>query len=622
MKIRAAACLIASLLVFPPAARAADANDAASARSFFSQARSLYDSGDYAGAIRLLGAGLEFLPASADALYLRALIEMKDQAGARSAIADLAAALKARSWSEENPDRASLALADLYVRTGRFQDAVALLTPLRQSLPDEPRVLILLARAYGTTSPNLASQAAAEAVRRFPKEADGYLEASRLFQAAGNLRSASSAVSAGLRELPQSLPLMLHGAALLENSALRLKAADAYITAGGTDPEGAVIALESAPTDPQRYLSLFLDNGGLTRRDLTRRMALAAARYTPQASTLRSALESFSGNRDLDADRDGFWEERMEYVNGAPTAWIRDGNQDGVPEFTVRFASGRPETLTFPEFDGGSLSLHYELYPFIDSVTQTGVTTRTSSLTPHVLGCPLQNDSGGIPPDSGATPVFLVPSATQIEQAAYRITETRPGSTAASARMDLESGRRLYLEEDLTADGVIDHRLWYENGVPTRGERALTGDGFMTREHYTAGKLTSITVDANGDGMVDYAEQYDAVTTRLWDYNEDGVWDARERPGAGSTVIREFSTALNGKLNLRITFKADRITGVEKDGKSLPVTPDAKKGVVWIGSPRTSSVIDSRTPEGVVALGGRNYLVFRYAGVAYIEELQ
>ena len=116
--------------------------------------------------------------------------------------------------------------------------------------------------------------------------------------------------------------------------------------------------------------------------------------------------------------------------------------------------------------------------------------------------------------------------------------------------------------------------------------------------------------------------EYNAVTTRLWDYDEDGVWDAREKPGANGTVIREFSTALNGKFNLVITFKGERIISVVDNGKTLPVTPDAKKGIVWIGAPRPSSAIDSRAKDGVTALGGRDYLVFRFAGTVYIEEIQ
>jgi len=259
--------------------------------------------------------------------------------------------------------------------------------------------------------------------------------------------------------------------------------------------------------------------------------------------------------------------------------------------------------------------LHFQSYPFLDAATTTTASRNTVfHLNPQELSCYLPTD--------GAAPGFVVPTSAQILAAAYQ-EEDIPAGGKVTRRIDLAAGKPTFMQEDANGDGSLEHRVWYEAGVPVRGERDLSAPGdSRVAEIYANGTLSMIRVDSDGDGKIDYAEQYAAGTVKLWDYNEDGTWDARELPGANATVIREFSTALNGVFDLRVTFKAGKIVGAQAKGHTLSVTPGADRATLWIGAVVPSVRVSADTPDGVMTAGGRNFLVFRFSGVTYIEAIQ
>lgn len=184
----------------------------------------------------------------------------------------------------------------------------------------------------------------------------------------------------------------------------------------------------------------------------------------------------------------------------------------------------------------------------------------------------------------------------------------------------LAKGVPTYSEEDLDGDGVVDHRVWYVNGSPVRGERLLQ-DGSVLHETWRDGRLAEGEADTNGDGKIDYRETYGTPPTRTWDYNEDGIPDSRETTGAGDTIIRELSTKLNGVFDVRVTYRGTKIVGVTRSGVALRVVEDAARAVTWIGDPAPAgSAPDVTLGDGLQTIGGREYLLFRLAGVLYAEE--
>jgi hypothetical protein len=156
-----------------------------------------------------------------------------------------------------------------------------------------------------------------------------------------------------------------------------------------------------------------------------------------------------------------------------------------------------------------------------------------------------------------------------------------------------------------------------------RGARDLDGNGiFESVETWKDGRLLQSAVDTDGDGAADYTELAGPEPVRLWDYNGDGRSDARQARQADGTVLREFSTGLDGRFDLQVVFSADRILGVVKGGRTLAVRADAVRGIVWIGAVGPAASIGPATPEGFHRAGSRRYLVFRHAGTTYAEELE
>ena len=179
------------------------------------------------------------------------------------------------------------------------------------------------------------------------------------------------------------------------------------------------------------------------------------------------------------------------------------------------------------------------------------------------------------------------------------------------------------MEEDTSGSGKIDHKVWYSNGVPVRGVRDLNGNGvFEVQETWANGEIATIAADTNDNGKIDYRETFGAHPMKSWDYNEDGIIDSREYPDGRGRIVRDFSTAMNGVFDLSLVWEGDKLVSVKRRGQDVPVNADPARGVMWIGSAggRTAAV-SGESAEGYVTAAGKEYLVFRHAGVTYVEEL-
>jgi hypothetical protein len=391
-----------------------------------------------------------------------------------------------------------------------------------------------------------------------------------------------------------------------------------YIQKGGADPLGALIGLESVPKSRPQYLDAFLAGNGLGRQDLVDRAVAAVKDDKALARRLQDALASYTGTRELDANGDGFWEEQWSFDKGVVTEWRREPAQDGIPQYVATFQAGKPSSLSWEPAPGSRYTARYSQYPFLVSVnTAPG---STLFLVPYSTSFPFLQASAfpaGMAPRIAQR--ISAPSPSALLAAGFRREERAPGGSAVMQTATLAHGVPTYSEEDLDGDGVMDHRVWYVNGSPVRGERQLQ-DGSVLHETWKDGRLAAAEADTNGDGKIDYRETYGASPARTWDYNEDGIPDSRETTGTGDTIIRELSTKLNGVFDLRVTYRGARIVGVTRSGVAARVVEDASRGVTWIGDPAPAgSAPDTSRGEGLQTIGGREYLLFRLAGVLYAE---
>ena len=617
--------ILISLTAFPLAAQAVGDRVAgrAQADAFIAQADAALAAGSLQQARALLTSAFELSPDYSEALYRRSRVAAAERAGTRAAMDDLRAALRTGTWKSTAPSVVQQDLAELLLRTGSFGEARALLDPLIATHPEDSRNLLLLARVFARAGDRAREgRTCADAVVRFPLVDDFRLLSSALFERQGKREAARAVIATGLKLHPTNLPLLLEAARLESDRKKRPSAVDLYVDGGGGDPLSAVLGLEASTKDRKKYLDLFLSQGGLGRQDLIDRAAAAVRGSKDLARTLQSALTGFSGVRDLDSDADGFWENRWLFERGHVTGWRYEPGQDGVPLYSAEFSEQGPSTFMYAAQNGAPVTLTYSRYPFIESAKTTP--DGRLFIVPYTLQCEFLAPTAGAHLAGMAPRIaarISTPKLGQLQKAAFREEQYATDRAAVVRRTVLSGGQRVFMEEDSDGDGVFDHRVWYVNGAPSRGERALTGNGlFQVKETWRDGKLTGASFDSDGNGKVDYRELYGAQPMKSWDYNEDGTDDSREAPGAGGAVVREFSTARNGVFDLRLTWSSGRITRVTSSGRTVPITPDSERGVTWIGRPPvTGARPDLALRDGFQLIGGREYLIFRYGGVVYAE---
>ncbi|HET6486577.1 MAG TPA: hypothetical protein VFH83_09175 [Spirochaetia bacterium] len=614
----------------PLSAQSADAGTgpAPQAEAFLAKARQAIAAGSAAQAASLIASALQLFPGYSEALYLKGRLESADRSSTMLALADLDQAVGSSTWTVTDPDEARQELAGLLLRTGQVQRAVALLRPLVEAHPENEAAAALLARAYARAGDDRAEQAVlSQAQALFPLAEDLTILQAGLQERQGRRAAARSSIAAALRARPDNLPLLLAAARLAPDAKDRLTAVEAYAQKGGKDPLAAVIALESSPPSSTKYVTLFLDDGGLGHQDLTTRVAAAVGRSGAAASALQNALGGFSGNRDLDQDGDGFWEERWTFSNGSPVEWIRDTAEDGVPDYTAEFTGGRVASLSYRPEAGTTTSVQYSRYPFVETAREAGPAGITVYyLKPYTLQAAFLQT---IPtsPIKGVAPVISarirLPSVAQILAAAYRSEDLGADGATRIRATSIDHGRRVYLEEDTNGDGLMDHRVWFQDGQPVRGERSLDGGvTFPIGETWRAGILVSEAIDTNGDGKIDFRQSFAPRPSKSWDYNEDGMDDSRETPGPEGTDVLEFSTALNGVFDVRLVFLGPKLVRASISGATIGITEDPARGVTWIGPPAPASVSVEGLDDGIHVLSDTRFLSFSYGGIHYMEEIR
>lgn len=620
--------LLMGAVALPLAAQATEAAAASQeqADAFLSQAEAMLASGDADRAAPLAASALELAPGYSEALYMSARLEAGSRPSTRAAVDHVRGALARGTWSGTDPTAADQLLTDLLIRTGQLVEARKAAARLVSVRPEDPRNFVLLARASDKAgAASAALRTVTDALQRFPQNEELRLLGARFLQRQGRSAEAAAMIRTGLLLHPGSTDLLLASAGLDIDRTRKVAAITEYIGAGGRDPLSAVLGMEAVPVGQRKkYLDQFIAQSGLSRQDLVSR-ALDALKGSAALTThLRGALAAYTGDRDLDSDSDGAWEDRWTFENGAVVRWIREPAQDGVAQYAADFQDGLPRALDV-RTPAGVMRLTFSRYPSLETAALPG--EGTYSVVPYTMQCVFLRPDFAAGPAGTAPRIasrISVPSVDQLRRGAFRLVQFAADGVTPVRRIDLAASQRVFMEESSAGDGVMDHRVWYSRGQAQRGTRSLLRDGvFQVAEKWREGKLAEESVDTNGDGVPDYRETHGAIDVRSWDFNQDGRDDSREYAAADGRHVRELSTKLNGVFDVTIVSRDDRIVSVSRGGAQLPVTPDAARGVTWIGRPASAAgKPDLEKPDGIQVIGGSPYLVFRLSEVVYAEALQ
>jgi len=589
----------------------------AAAEQYLVQARLRAESSSWDQVASLLDRSLEFFPDYSEACLLYARLRLREQSGTRAGLDWLARALASGSWTVTDPRQASTELAAVFVRTRRFAEARKVLAALEEGLgaQENPEAALLWGRTLiGLGDPAAGSRHLELALARYPHDPRLHLKLARARRALRQTGIALEVLYRGHRAFPGVPELTLEAARLERQRPRRLELLEEYTRQGGNNPAAAALALSLRPRDPAAWQERFLAWGGITA---AQPLADLQAFYRTWPPPLLAAVRQYTGPRLLDADEDGFFEERSRFEDGSLAAWVLDRDQDGVAEAEVQFDAGLPRSLAT-----GSLEFRYSTYPWLEGITardERGL--RVYELQPYRERLPL---FAGSPP-YGPAPLRLAsgrwPGEAEVARLASTMRETtgRPGS--AERRYTLLAGQVARLEEDPYDSGRYGRIVEYSRGLPTAGRRDLDRDGiFEVRESYAGGQLIGLSVDGDGDGRPEYREQIGPEgSRRFWDYDQDGLADSREFL-SGDGLLREFSSRHDGVYDASAVFRGGELVEYRRGGRTLPVTP-AAGGLYWLGRPAGRPERFLGLPDGQHRIDGGSFFVFTYGGRRYVEQL-
>ncbi len=610
------------------------------AQIYYRQAQGLFAAGKGEQAARLLDVALEFDPNHSESLYLYARIELARQEDTLDGVRLLRQAIESARWEETDPRLPQLDLAEVLVRTRRYREAMQALRRLGAGPGSgwlggtaEPRLAVLWARSLrGLGERAEVERFLREAVRVFPKHAGLHELAARVQLDMGRPDRALRAAEDGLAILPDSTALLLT-AAELSRGERRSSLLERYFRLGGSEPLAAALAMEAESPEEAALVERFFASGGngrvlildrvrslLEARESAREKQAGAGAGASRAwSTFLSRTGGYSGQRVVDSDRDGFYEERYRYVDGSLRQWLLDRDQDGVPEARVELERESPRVVT-----AGGWTYRYGQYPYLEeAVLADGGGRREYLLLPMSFRLPvLQEAPGGRAGLRLKLAVDAWPAEGRIRAGSYQMDEYPGGSSTSRRRYLFQEGRVVRMEEGAGPGGRFAHVVVYRDGLPVFGTRDLDGDGeYEMREEYSGGALNRLTLDQDRDGRPEFVQVLSPRQEMLWDYDGDGVPDSRELVDAAGRRVREFSSRLNGTFDLQAVFASGGLVRFERSGRRLPIVYDGASDLYWLGKRGAAGLERDKLAEGVQTIDGRRYFVLHYDGKVYIEEL-
>jgi tetratricopeptide (TPR) repeat protein len=714
---------LAALLCVPAFAEAQlSPVDEAIAVGYLRQAEQLFRTGDGSRAMRLLERSLEFYPGFSESLYLQARIYMQRQDTLHVARSALELALANDRWRSTPPREAQMELARIDVWSRRYETAESLLRSLGADRGLGGTGSADLAELWARTLIGRGRLSEAEvqlerALQRYPDDPALYVLTGDLLAQRRKSRKAAELLDRGLGELPGSSPLLFARARVEGDRERRLELLERHFAEGGGDPAAAALMLiellSSAAGQPRaagerlepgagsefpdqvgdqpglsnrahRALDLFFELGGerqvrlidrlrdfLIERSAADGNGSEPPAYSPLYAELLGRVDAsvagYSGDRIVDDDGDGLYEELYRYRDGQLELWLVDENQDGLPEARIQYRKSEPDRIAFPSGEAAENSVEYvySRYPYLKQLVYLSGGSRRvyelipfrytfQALRPVTVEAPIAEiapsmavpvasagstaGAGEIPSPGAGHPLgrqlvlFRLLSEVDARSRSSRMVEylstrSADGDAAADRVYTLLNSETVRIDQDPDREGRYRRYVLFADGRPVSGRRDLDGDGvFETSEQYAVGLLRSLVLDQDGDGNPEFTELFEAGeperSEKRWDYNSDGRFDSRQFVLLDGSVVREFSSRLDGRFDLRAVFRNGRLDEFRRGGRLLTIRYEPDRDLYRIGPIEVSTELPGPLTEGIHRRGGSRLFVFDYQGKTYIGELE
>ncbi|MDR1507651.1 MAG: CDC27 family protein [Treponema sp.] len=541
--------------------------DPAAADRYVLWAEAKLAAGKPAEALAALERGADYAPVSADFLYLLAYARKIGGVPAALVLEAGQAALENGRWGRYSAAACRLLLAETCIQLRRYGRALALLESsdeIRSPVPsssagpggrgvpetypgisgDGEFLLLRLRcrRALGEDGEFIRLMEAA--LSRYPRDARFVR---LLFETLGGKSAEGGFVA--LRDLAlRRLPFLVEDNPGLAYAAVPFmpdvqeaaryvaasRAAEQAGAAGNPDPESISPALFLGLIDDRQAVAELF--GGGVSEDSRKVSSLDRERILDVWKNIRSEegraglrrnLFAYSGVIREDADTDGFFEISVRYQNGLLSAYRYDADQDGTPEWEIRFGAGAPLEADVSIGDKKAL-LTWERYPAVLHTDYDRVRyiprpadffftpLRFAELVPSG---PLYPQRDGL--DAVLTERRLLSSSVALERESA---EFPGGVEVTQFRGGMAARQAVYLDGN-----VVSETEFSDQGRPLVERVDLDLDGRMeTVRQYSRveyGLVISTECDWDGDGVYEYAEVPESGGTvkRYWDLDGDGI---------------------------------------------------------------------------------------------------
>jgi len=633
-----AAFLVLFLLPAPLSSQEFRVPSLASVSPLFVAARDHVTKGEWEETERLLALGREIDGANSDILYLSAVCAMKLSDNLPLAL-EYAAAARISNRFREYDRISSIAFeSSILIRNRRFKSALDLLTigPALDSTDPEFGYLRALAY-YGLNEREFALKEISRIAARFPRES----RAARLFFERELKNPTAYSQELGrqfLNRLPDLAALdsevLVLAARYMPSQSQARDAVLAFREAGGKSAQATLRALEFGIIGDRAAINEFFDG----EYELFLSDLLELRDYFGSAEGyefILARLSEFSGTISADGDGDGFPEEFIEYRTGRLNRFIRDADQDGIPELEFNCSDGLP-FAALARSGLTEIHIEYSRYPYaIRVLFEEGRETQVRNnekneireyhFLPESFALPFLTftpfPKANSPFFLGSTGFFNLPSEYECIVSAFSF---RKKTDSLEEFTSLEKG--IPLQREKFRNGRLDSILEYAKGRPSLDYADLDGDGkFETQRFYDPlgdGSISTVIkalIDSNGDGVPDYRESFQPPYRKEWDFDFDGLFDAFEEKSDEKRTKREFSSRLDGRFDEVLILKDSQISEFSRNGEELPLIVDSNPRLKWIGSKPFDLGGNLPVSEGVYRYMNGRYRLIYIGDMAFAE---
>jgi tetratricopeptide (TPR) repeat protein len=528
------------------------ADDNAIVQTYLNKARELHDRGASAEAERLLRESLDLAPDNSETLFLLGSLLCDVQATTFSGLPLMERALLKKTWSVTGPAAAREALAHVYVRTRRYRDAARLLEALAASRVSSPAMEISRAQAAaGLGNFRRADDLFSAAERIYPGASEILLKHIALLWSKGIRTRVYRLAERGMRDFPDDPRFLYYVLGRPAKPVVKNNLFTTYKEKGGGNPRVLMFLLDLDQTTFGQAVEFSFNHGAASDVFL---LESAAAKLRPDKkkfSLLTAAWGTGNGEKTVDADADGFYEEKYVIESGEVMKALFDANQDGLIEREILLKHNQPDQVILRRSVEDETSFRYNGYPRLaQAVWRSRNVTKTYEIVPDsLLFAAVKNIPAPADMSLRVRPAASgdFPDEKSVILRAWALIEDPADTRLPRRKWDLYQGRKLVLHEDEDRNGTFERTVIYNNkGLPLRGQVDHDGDGYAEiTERYDNGRLVRLEYDANRDGRPEYDERV-AEDVKEWDLDGDGVIDVRERRLPNGKPYFEYSGILRG----------------------------------------------------------------------------